>query len=85
MAIAARPPTTPPAIAPVFVPPPELGVDVDVDAAGKQDVVGHSVQVRLDSTHVSSAAQLQTGSVVQVTQLRNVRWWEKSRRTVRIS
>lgn len=82
MAIQARPPTTPPAIAPVFVPPPELGVDVDVDAAGKQDVVGHSVQVRLDSTQVSPAAQLQTGSVVHVTQLRNVRWEEKSRRTI---
>lgn len=73
MAMATRPPTTPPAMAPVFVPPPELGVDVDVDAAGKQDVVGHSVQVRLDSTQVSPAAQLQTGSVVHVTQLRKVR------------
>lgn len=56
-------------------------MDVDVEAAGKQVVVGHSVQVRLDSTQVSPAAQLQTGSVVHVTQLRNVRWWEKSRRT----
>ena len=73
MAMAARPPTTPPAMAPVFVPPPELGVDVDVDAAGKQDVVGHSVQVRLDSTQVSPAAQLQTGSAVHVMQLRKVR------------
>lgn len=71
-------------MAPVFVPPPELGVDVDVDAAGKQDVVGHSVQVRLDSTQVSPAAQVQTGSV-HVIQLRNVRWLEKSRRTVRVS
>lgn len=82
--MAARPPTTPPAMAPVFVPPPELGVDVDV-AAGKQVVVGHSVQVRLDSTQVSPEAQLQTAAVVHVMQLRKVRWWEKSRRTVRVS
>lgn len=81
MAMQARPPMTPPAMAPVCVPPPELGAGVDV-ATGKQVVVGHSVQVRLDSTHDSPAAQLQTGSVVHVTQLRNVRWEEKSRRTM---
>lgn len=68
-------------MAPAFDPPLEVLDDVDVDAIGTHVVVGHWVQVLLDSTQLSLLLQLQTGSVSQVTQLRKVRCEENSRRT----
>lgn len=81
MATKARPPMTPPAMAPALLPELELAAGVGV-VAGKQVTVAHWSHDRLMTAHVSPGLQLHCGGLSgQETQRRNSERSEKDFRT----